>query len=269
MPTRVVVTALSAALLAVSGLAAVTYFSATGPAQPQPIIVAAAASTTTAMEELIAAWHADGGTPVEATYASSSTLARQIEHGAPVAVYLSANQHWMDHLQTRALIDSASRIDLLANRLVVIAPQDSGLAPLDLIHCGVPEALCATAWSTGDPSHVPAGMYARESLTALGWWTALAPRLIAAKDIRAALRLVERAEVDWGVVYSTDAHSTANVRILARLPPHSHTPIVYPAALVTGAGPRAAAFLAWLASDRARAILERHGFGPAPGSPSP
>ncbi len=264
MPSRAVAIRSACVLLLVSGLAAVTYFSAAREPRRRPVIVAAAASTTTVMEELIAAWHASGGAPVEATYASSSTLARQIEHGAPIALYLSANQHWMDHLAKRSLIDRTSRVDLASNRLVLVAPLASSLTVDRAPAAPLPPNLRSRPWTTGDPSHVPAGMYAREALGALGWWSALAPQLIATKDIRAALALVERGEVDWGVVYSTDAHTSDAVRVLARLPPRTHTPIVYPAALTPAAGAAATAFLVWLRGAQARAILERHGFGPPP-----
>lgn len=226
--------------------------------------VAAAASLATAMDDALAAWNALGKGRGQSTYASSSTLARQIEQGAPIDLFVSANRAWMDHLAARDLIDADSRRAVARNALVLIQPQSAPERSIALPRGESPPRALTRRWSTGDPQHVPVGGYAREALVSLGWWEELRPQLVATADVRAALRLVERNEVDWGIVYHTDARMSRAVRVAAHLPADAHEPIVYPAALTTSDNPSARAFLDWLSGPQGRVLLAESGFQSSP-----
>lgn len=220
----------------------------------------AAASTTNAMTDIIAAFTEETGHMVTPSFASSSTLAKQIEQGAPAEVYVSANPKWMDFLADAGLLVEGSRADLLGNALVLIAPKES---PLDALT--VDDSLDLAALldggrlSVGDPEHVPAGMYAKDALTSLGLWTTAEPALARANDVRAALALVERGEAPLGIVYSTDAAISDGVKIVGTFPASSHAPITYPVALVEDT-PAARALLSYLGSETAAKIFARYGF---------
>lgn len=242
-------------------IAAVLTLTCSGAARAAVVLVYAAASTTDAVKAVIAAYEPPPGVRVRASFASSSTLARQIDNGAPASLYISANTKWMDWLAARKRIVPGSRLDLLRNALVLIAPAKSNadirIAPgFDLAG-----ALGDGRLALGDPDHVPAGIYAKQALTALGVWHAVARKTARAADVRAALALVQRGEAPFGVVYATDARATAKVRVVDRFPSASHAPIVYPLALVAGKDTtEARAFAAFLTSTRSRAIFAGFGF---------
>ncbi len=231
-----------------------------------PITLFAAASTTGAITDIARAWEKHTGLSVRVNTAASSTLARQIQAGAQADVYLSANPRWMDVLQQDRRIQADTRRDILTNRLAVIAPV-SGTHPTIDLSAHAPPAV-AGRWAIGDPTHVPAGMYAGKSLGSLGWWDALKDRLAPAASVRAALRFVEQEQCPIGIVYSSDAATSSKVRRLTLLPEDSHSPIRYPAALCKGAHPKAEALLAFLSSPAAREIWQRHGFSPINAPPS-
>ena len=220
----------------------------------------AAASTTDALGEIARAHEAEGHGRIVISFAASSTLAKQIENGAPADLYLSADEVWMDYLDSRRLIVPASRIDYLGNKLVLIAPRDSTLALT--ISPGFPLAasLGDGRLAMGDPDHVPAGIYGKAALEKLGVWQQVASRLARAEDVRGALAYVERGEAAAGIVYASDA-ARAEVRVVATFPPDTHPPIRYPMALVAGRDtPAARAFYDYLRGPAARAVFERYGF---------
>ncbi len=225
-------------------------------------LVFAAASLKDAIEAINAAWAQRGGQAV-ASLASSSALARQIDNGAPAQVFVSADLDWMDYLEKRGRLQPGTRRNLLANRLVLIAPADSTLkatiAPgFALARMLGPDRRLAL----GDPQHVPAGKYAKAALVTLGVWDSVAPRVAAAENVRAALALVARGEAPLGIVYATDARAEPRVRILATFGEGLHPPIVYPVALVRGAKPAAAAYVEFLSTAEAKSLLMRFGFTP-------
>ncbi|MDL2269750.1 molybdate ABC transporter substrate-binding protein [Desulfosarcina sp. OttesenSCG-928-G17] len=227
------------------------------------VTVFAAASTTTVLTELGDLYAKKGLGTMKPSFASSSTLAKQIESGAPADIFLSANVEWMDFLVEKNAIDKASRRDLLGNRLVLIAPATGPLKSVD-IKPGVDFlALLGTdgRLSTGDPAHVPAGTYGKTAMEALGIWDSVKDRIAPMKDVRAALMLVERGEAPLGVVYATDAAITDKVRIVGTFPESSHPPIVYPIAAVASGNTEAAkAFITFLTSPEASTIFARYGF---------
>lgn len=247
----------AAALAVVAGILA-----APGPANAK-ILVFAAASTTGAVGEITEIHAGRGHGEVRVAFAGSSALARQIVAGAPADIYISANPRWMDYLADEHAIEADSRIDLVANGLVLVAPADSRLGLR--IEPGFPlaEGLDGGRLAMGDPDHVPAGIYARAALIDLGVWPTLVEHLALTADVRAALALVERGEAAAGIVYATDAAITSRVRLVDTFPPDSHPPISYPAAIVAGRdSPEVRRFFAFLTSAEAAAVFARHGFVP-------
>jgi molybdate transport system substrate-binding protein len=235
--------------------------SATGAAEPV-LTVFAAASLTNVLQEAGDAYTAQTKQPVRFSFAASSALARQIESGAPADVFVSADQEWMDYLQSRGLLQSGTRADLVSNALVLIAPTDRRvdlkIAPGFALAAALgPDGRLAT----GDPASVPVGRYAREALTSLGVWSSVERRLVAADNVRTALNFVARGESPLGIVYVTDALAEPKVRVVDRFAAATHAPIRYPAAAMAGAGPDAVAFLRFLQGDVARALFDRAGFG--------
>jgi molybdate transport system substrate-binding protein len=235
-----------------------------GPASAQTVTVFAAASLNEALADIAAAWERAGRPKPRLSLAASSTLARQIEQGAPANLFASADEQWMDYLDKRGLLAPGTRRDLLSNALVLVVPKDQArevaLSPgFDLDALLGPGGRLAV----GDPAHVPAGMYAQQALTKLGVWTQAEPRLARAQDVRSALRLVELGEAPAGIVYATDAAASAKVAVAGVFSPDSHAPITYPFAVVrAGDSPGARALLAFMAGPEARAIFTRRGFSP-------
>ena len=217
----------------------------------------AASSLAGALEEIAADWRRAGRAPPRLVYAGSATLARQLEAGAPADLFVSADPAWMDRLGAR--IEPGSRVDLLGNALVLVVPRRAAAqganasAPLSRRFGG---KLC-----TGEPGVVPLGSYAREALQALGEWEAVRPRLVGVEDARAALAFVERGHCGAGIVYATDARASTRVEVLVAFAPGTHRAIVYPVALMRGAGREGRAFHAHLTrSHEAAATFARHGF---------
>ena len=256
--------------LAACAIAAAFVLSVGGGALAQErVSVFAAASTGAALEEAAAVFREQGGGPVVVVPAATSSLVRQIENGAPANLFVSAAIVWMDRLGDAGLLAPASRRALAGNRLVVIAPADSevsiGTANGAPLGATIVKALGDSRLAVGDPDHVPAGIYAKEALMNLGVWPQLADRLARGGDVTAALSYVARGETALGIVYRSDAIATARVRVVAKIPAASHTPILYEVAAI-GAAPGAAAmqFLAFLFGDEAQAVFAAHGFAPPP-----
>ena len=223
------------------------------------LTVFAAASLKNALDEIGTAWKASSGDTIAPSYASSSTLAKQIEQGAPADIFISADQQWMDYLTDRKLARDPR--PLLGNRLVLVAPKSSIAAVVIKPGFDLAGMLAGGRLAVGDPTHVPAGIYAKQALTKLGAWSAVEPKLAPAADVRAALALVARGEAPLGIVYETDAKVEPAVKVVAVFPEDSHDPIVYPAAIVaTSKSPEAAKFLAYLSGPAAGAVFERYGF---------
>jgi molybdate transport system substrate-binding protein len=224
------------------------------------IIVFAAASLTNALQDIGDDFMKDSSIPVKFSFAASSALARQIENGAPADVFFSADLEWMDYLQTRKLIQVATRHDVLGNQLVLVAPVASKITLHIAPNFPLLAALGNSRLAIGDPDGVPAGRYAREALTKLGVWNTVADRLARADSVRSALVLVDRGEAPLGIVYQTDAFIDKNVRVVDVFPDNTHLPITYPIALASGAKADAAKFLSYVQSPAADIVFKRYGF---------
>ena len=243
-------------------IASLLFLSLASPAWAQDkLIVFAAASLTEALNEAGKAYaHAGHPAPVF-SFAASSALSRQIENGAPAGLFVSADEEWMDYLAARNLIDASSRVSFLGNTLVLVVPRGERLnldlrAPLDLAG-----ALKGRRLSLADPTAVPAGRYAQASLEKLGAWKDVAPLVVRADNVRAALTFVERKEAAAGIVYATDAALSDRVAVAATFPAESHPPISYPLAVVVkNDTAQARAFRDFLLGDTAKAIYRKYGF---------
>lgn len=232
-----------------------------GAAEKESVTVFAAASTTNAITDIGRLFEEKGLGKIVGSFASSSTLAKQIEKGAPAGVFISADHEWMDYLADRKCIDLASRFNLSGNRLVLIAPADSKIAVKIAPGFGLAKLLGESRLATGDPDHVPAGKYAKAALEKLGVWSEVEGKLARSADVRAALTLVERGEAPLGIVYSTDAAISKKVKVVAEFPKETYPSIVYPAALVSGRESEVAKrFINFLKSPDSKRVLERYGF---------
>ncbi|HEY4999927.1 MAG TPA: molybdate ABC transporter substrate-binding protein [Usitatibacter sp.] len=229
------------------------------PARAETLTVFAAASLKESLDEAARAYEGASGKRVRISYGASSTLARQIEAAAPAQVFISADEEWMDYVESRGLLKGA-RVNLLTNALVLIAP--AAKAPGISIGPGfaLAAALGNGRLAIADPKAVPAGKYARAALESLGVWAQVRDRIAPAENVRAALALVARAETPLGIVYRTDAQAEPRVAIVDTFPASSHPPIVYALAVLRGAPPAAEGFAAYL-SREALDIWRRHGFG--------
>jgi molybdate transport system substrate-binding protein len=236
------------------------FFLLRGVAFAEPVTVYAAASLTSVLQDL-SKMSEKNGTMLRLSFGGSSTLAKQIVQGAPADVYFSANKTWMDFLAKEEMLEPGTRVDLLGNSLVVIAPKGEGFdletrSGFDFLNT------FRGRLSIGDPSHVPAGIYAKEALEKLDWWDALVGRLAPAGDVRGALTLVARGECSAGIVYATDAAMSDGVEMLATLPDSLlRAPIVYPMAVVKGRlTPEVETIMHFFQSKEATAVFQKYGF---------
>jgi len=227
-----------------------------------PIVVFAAASLKNVLDAAAAAFQTATGVEVKFSYGGSLALARQIEQGAPADVFVSADEDSMDEAADKGAIRKDTRVDLLTNALVVVAPADSAVKTLDLTADALKAALGEGKLSTGEVGTVPVGKYAKAALTKLGLWDAVQPHLAMSDNVRSALEFVARGEAPLGIVYATDAAAEPKVRVVATFPEGSHPPIVYPIAVTTGAAnANVPKWLAFLRSDAGRKLFEGKGFG--------
>lgn len=231
-------------------------------AQTGSLVIFAAASLKNALDEIAADWSKASGKPVpKISYAASGPLAKQIEQGAPADLFISADLDWMDYVDKKDLIRKDTRVNLLGNRLVLVAPADSKVSidikpGFDLV-----KALNGGRLAMGDPASVPAGKYGLTALQKLGVWDGVKDKTANAESVRAALALVARGEAPLGIVYSTDATPDKTVKIVGTFPEDSHPPIVYPAAVIKDSkAADAVPFLAYMKSLKARPAFEKQGF---------
>ena len=216
-------------------------------------LVLAASSLQEALVEVAGVWAAEGHVPPVLSFAATSQLARQVEHGAPADLFVSADEEWMDTLAAEKRLRAGTRRDLLGNRLVLVAKRGGTVRSLAALGDG--------RLAIADPNGVPAGKYAKAALESLGRWESVADKAVPAESVRAALALVERGEAPLGIVYATDAMASDEVEVVEVLPDASDAPIRYPVAMLAASEhPDAAGFLAFLSSPDATRIFEKHGF---------
>lgn len=231
-----------------------------GPAiAGERILVFGAASMKDALEAAGRDYQRQTGDKLVFSFASSSVLAKQIAAGAPADLYVSANIQWADWLGEHGLGDNASRRNIAGNN-IVIAGRGSGAkaeGPEDLLSGG--------KFAMGDPSHVPAGRYARLALKEMGLWEKVRANAVYGENVRVALAYVERGELATAIVYSSDLVVAPELTALYKFPPSSHPPIVYPALIPVKGDMKAKGFLDFLSGRQGQAVLARYGFLPAGG----
>ncbi|GAA0555583.1 molybdate ABC transporter substrate-binding protein [Rhizomicrobium electricum] len=231
-----------------------------GAAWAANVTMFAAASLSSALPEIAAAYQKKTGKTVTFSFAASSVLARQIEASPGADVFMSADADWMDYLERKNLIQPSSRKTLLSSRLVLIAPAAAPVSLKIAPQFDLAGALKGGRLAVADPASVPAGKYAKASLTALGVWPGVESKLAAAENVRVALAYVARGETPLGIVYRTDALAEPKVKIVDTFPDKTHPPIVYPVAMIKDARPDAKAFLTFLEGREAAAIFVKYGF---------
>jgi molybdate transport system substrate-binding protein len=230
-------------------------------AQQQQLVTFAAASMTNALNDIHAAFSKQTGIKVVASYAASSALMRQIEQGAPADIFASADLDWMDYGLKHKLINEATRVNLLSNRLVLIAPKGSKIGTVKLAP-GFELAKLAGDGRivTGDVKAVPVGRYALAALQKLGIWSSVEKKMAMVENVRVALTLVARGEAPLGIVYETDAKVEPGVTIVGHFPEDSYPTVVYPVAATTKAKPEAKRYVDFLTSQTSKSIFEKYGF---------
>jgi molybdate transport system substrate-binding protein len=229
--------------------------------RPDPIVVSAAISLTEVLQEIELLYRAAGGEPVTFNFGGSNALARQIINGAPVDVFVSADQAQMDVVERAGHVLAGSRVAVLSNQLAIVVPAGSR-PPVESAAALARDDIRRIA--IGDPDGVPAGVYAREYLVRAGLWETLQPKLVRLRNVRAALAAAENAAADAAIVYATDARAARNVRIAAVISGTDAPSIVYPACVIASSARREAArhFLRFLGTPPAALAFERHGFVP-------
>ena len=225
-------------------------------------MVFAAASLKNALDEIAVAWTKGTGKPApKISYAASSALAKQIEQGAPAGLFISADTDWMDYVEKKGLIKNDTRVNLLGNKIVLIAPKDTAVALEIKPGFDLAKALGGGKLAMANVDAVPVGKYGKAALEKLGAWNGVKDNIAQAENVRAALLLVARGEAPLGIVYSTDAAAEPNVKIIGAFPADSHPPIIYPAAETKDTkSADAKSFLDYLKSSKARPAFEKQGF---------
>ncbi len=231
-----------------------------GRAQAQDLLVSAAASLTNVLPVIAQSFQQQHpGVVVRFNFASSGTLAQQIQQGAPVDVFVSAAQTQMNALQMNGLIDTATRRNICGDELAVIAPRSSQLRDWKMLAEGSIQRI-----AMGDPASVPAGMYAMQTLKALGLWGRIQEKLVFGENVRQTLAYIDGGNVDAAIVYLTDAAHASHAMIVVPAPSGTHDQIIYPAAVIARSRSHALAaqFVAYLISDAAQNVLHDAGFAP-------
>jgi len=224
----------------------------------ESVTIYAAASLTNAMGDLEKIYEKQNNIEVKTSYAGSSTLAKQIEAGAPADIFISADTQWMDYLQNKKLVATNDRLNLLGNRLVLITPKGQSLK-IKLDKTTDPNKAFTGKICTGDTKSVPVGKYAKQAFTNLGWWSRVEPKLVETEDVRAALNFVARGECQVGIVYATDAAISKDVTVVGVFPENTHSPIIYPVGLVKK-NLNSTKFYQFLQSNQAKVIFKKYGF---------
>lgn len=214
------------------------------------LLVFAAASQKDALEEIGRQYEKQCDCTVAFSFAATSTLARQVEAGAPADVFISANQAWIDWLEIKGSLPANQSVIIAGNRLVIASTSktEDGF-----------DILSQDRFAMADPQSVPAGIYAREALQHLGVWQALKSKAVFAENVRVALKQIERGDLRSGITYQSDLQGQTELNLHYMFPKNSHTPIHYLAGVVQQSD-KANGFVAFLTSREAQTIFSRFGF---------
>ncbi len=227
----------------------------------EKIVVFAAASMKNALDNADAAFTKETGKEVTVSYAASGPLAKQLENGAPADVFISADTNWMDYVAGKKLIKDDSRVNLLGNKLVLVAAKDKA-KPVEIKQgFDLANLLGDGRLAIGQPESVPAGKYGKTALEKLGVWSSVEKKVAGAESVRTALALVSRGEAPYGIVYQTDVSADPGIAVVGTFPADSHPPIVYPFAITASSkNPDVQAYFDYLKSAKAVPFFEHEGF---------
>lgn len=227
----------------------------------EKVTVFAAASTTNMINEVLSLYNKKGGNAV-GSYGSSGALVKQIQSGAPAGIFISANQKWMNNLEKSNLIDKSTRKNLVKNSLVLITHKKNNITADFSKKIDFASILKNEKLVIGAPESVPAGEYAQQAFTKLGYWSSLQKNIVTAANVRDALAFVSRGEALLGVVFATDAIADKNVKVVAEFPENTHDDISYPIAVIKeNANNEVKKLYNFLISDEAKKIYKKYGFG--------
>ncbi|WP_330948788.1 molybdate ABC transporter substrate-binding protein [Virgibacillus sp. MG-45] len=223
------------------------------------LTISAAISLTDALAEIKDTYEKENNVALVFNLGGSGKLAQQIEQGAPTDIFISANQDWMDKLESENFILKDTRADITGNKIVLITGDDSKLEYKAFADINAKDV---AKIAIGNPESVPAGKYAQQALQQLEKWSTLEKQLVLAKDVRQVLTYVETGNTDIGFVYESDALVSDKIKVLAAAKAGMHDPIIYPGAVVadTKHEKEAKKFLTFLESDEAQKILNNYGF---------
>lgn len=238
-------------------------FVACNPAQKtknDKVLVFCASSLTNVISEIAGNFEKEKTIKVKLNFASSGTLARQIEHGANPSLFISANKKWVIYLNEKGKTNPDYEKQMAANSLAVIAPLNSKIDSFSFQNSVDFPSIFKGRLSLGDPKHVPAGEYAMQAIIKLGFGEELKNRLLPAKDVRSALMVVELGETELGMVYKTDALESKKVKLVAEIPPDMHDPILYYLSVLNETDPNARLFYAYLNSENSKKVWLKYGF---------
>ena len=249
-------TALAAAVVMAAGT-----ISQSPQAQEKSVTIFAAASMKNALDEINIGFIRKASIKTVTSYAATSALMRQIEQGAPADIFISADLEWMDYGIKNKLINPSTRVNLLGNRLVLIAPKNSKIGTVKLEKgFDLAKLVGDGRIATGEVKSVPVGRYAVAALEKLGMWSSVERRMAMVENVRVALTLVARGEAELGIVYATDAKAEPGVKIVAHFPASSHPEIIYPVAATVTANANAPRYIDYLQSAIAKFVFEKQGF---------
>jgi molybdate transport system substrate-binding protein len=258
VPRRIFSTALAAFAVVFVGWAGLQPSSAQAA---DKVVVFAAASLKNALDNINVVWKAETGKEATISYAASSALAKQIEGAAPADIFISADLQWMNYLTEKKLVKQGSVVELLGNKIVLVAPKDSKVEATIAPDFPLAKLLEGGKLAMADVRAVPAGKYGKTALESLGVWKSVEAQVAQAENVRAALKFVATGEAPLGIVYQTDAHAEPAVNVIGTFPANTHEPIVYPIGLTASStNPDAAEFAKFVQSARARKLFEEQGF---------
>lgn len=248
-------------VIAIVTLALIASASTRAQSSTHDVTVSAAISLKNALEDIQSLYKTSNpDIALHLNLAASGTLQRQIEQGAPVDVFVSASPKEMDALASKSLLAAGTRKDLLKNTIVLITPRDRQNIALfqDLITPSV------KIIAIGEPQTVPAGSYAQQVLTFFNLYDRLKPKFVFAKDVRQVLTYVETGNADAGIVYATDARTSDRVKVVSTAPENSHSPVIYPVAVIASSRSPAQAknFEDFLLGHKAADVFKKYGFLP-------
>ena len=227
---------------------------------PEKISIYAAMGASGITEEICSKYAAANHKPVIFNFASSGTLARQIENGADADIFISANKQWISYLSEKNILIDTSVSELARNKLVLITSVNNNLPDIDFSNHFEISQTIKNKIAIGDARFVPVGKYTMQVFDTLQWTKKVSEKTILCKDVSSVLRYVELQEADWGIVYYSEALKSDKVKIHSVIPDSLHSPIVFYITAIQNCNKDAFSLINYFLSDSAQLILNKNGF---------